>query len=75
MDYQKIIEAHRNKNADVTCAVLTSMRNQDLEFGIFNVDFENKVTEFREKPDKMQLKPISVNFIPYFHIFSCHSVL
>ncbi|XP_052173289.1 inactive glucose-1-phosphate adenylyltransferase small subunit 2, chloroplastic [Diospyros lotus] len=60
MDYQKIIEAHRNKNADVTCAVLTSMGNQDLEFGIFDVDFENKVTEFREKPDKMQLKPISV---------------
>ncbi|KAL7209010.1 hypothetical protein ACSBR1_030705 [Camellia fascicularis] len=60
MDYQKLIEAHRNKKADVTCAVLTSMRNQDSEFGIFKVNSDNKVTEFREKQEKRPVKCISV---------------
>ncbi|GFY81223.1 ADP-glucose pyrophosphorylase small subunit 2 [Actinidia rufa] len=52
MDYQKLIDAHRKKKSDVTCAVLTPMIKQDSEYGIFKVNFENKVTEFREKPEK-----------------------
>ncbi|KAL6976995.1 glucose-1-phosphate adenylyltransferase [Sarracenia purpurea var. burkii] len=56
MDYQKLIEAHRTTNADVTCAVLsTTMGNRNSEFGVFKVNFENKVIEFKEKPEK---KPV-----------------
>ncbi|XP_057500317.1 inactive glucose-1-phosphate adenylyltransferase small subunit 2, chloroplastic isoform X1 [Actinidia eriantha] len=60
MDYQKLIDAHRKKKSDVTCAVLTPMIKQDSEYGIFKVNFENKVTEFREKPEKKAVKSISV---------------
>ncbi|XP_058184221.1 inactive glucose-1-phosphate adenylyltransferase small subunit 2, chloroplastic isoform X2 [Rhododendron vialii] len=61
MDYQKLIEAHRKKKSDVTCAVLTGKKNQVSEFGIFEVNSDNKVTNFREKPDKNPMKPILVN--------------
>ncbi|CAK9165466.1 unnamed protein product [Ilex paraguariensis] len=61
MDYQKLIEAHRNSNADVTVAVLSSRtRNQDPCLGTFKVNFESEVTEFIEKPEKGQLKSISL---------------
>ncbi|XP_058184223.1 inactive glucose-1-phosphate adenylyltransferase small subunit 2, chloroplastic isoform X3 [Rhododendron vialii] len=60
MDYQKLIEAHRKKKSDVTCAVLTGKKNQVSEFGIFEVNSDNKVTNFREKPDKNPMKPILV---------------
>ena len=66
MDYQKLIDAHRNKKSDVTCAVLTTIINQDSEYGIFEVNFENKVTEFREKPEKKPVKSISVIFLLAF---------
>ena len=73
MDYQKLIDAHRNKKSDVTCAVLTTMINHDSEYGIFKVNFENKVTEFSEKPEKKVVKSISVifftSFFTYNHLF------
>lgn len=67
MDYQKLIEAHRKKKSDVTCAVLTGKKNQVSEFGIFEVNSDNKVTDFREKPDKNPMKPILVSYLLYLH--------
>ncbi|XAR64528.1 Glucose-1-phosphate adenylyltransferase [Bertholletia excelsa] len=60
MDYQKLIEAHRNKKADITCAVSTSMKNLPSEFGIFTVNSEDKVVEPTDKPGNQQTKSISV---------------
>lgn len=68
MDYQKLIEAHREKKGDITCAVLTSKMNQASEFGSFKVNLDDKVIEFREKPDNNPMKPISVSYLLFLHI-------
>ncbi|KAA8532190.1 hypothetical protein F0562_006668 [Nyssa sinensis] len=60
MDYQKLIKAHRNNKADATVAVLSSMRDQDPALGIFNVNSENQVIEFRERAQKEPVKSTSV---------------
>ncbi|KAI3712785.1 hypothetical protein L1987_71350 [Smallanthus sonchifolius] len=46
MDYQKLLEAHRNNKADVTVSVLDSMRNYNTGFGSFNVGSGNRVVGF-----------------------------
>ncbi|XP_031129265.1 inactive glucose-1-phosphate adenylyltransferase small subunit 2, chloroplastic isoform X2 [Ipomoea triloba] len=54
MDYQKLIEVHRNNNADITVAVSSNTSRHDDEdsgFGFFHVNSENKVTSFNEKPE------------------------
>ncbi|KAL4631768.1 hypothetical protein ACB092_04G002400 [Castanea dentata] len=56
MDYQKIIEAHRNSKADITIAALGASRDQDPGFGFLTVNSENQVLEFRLKSES---KPIS----------------
>ncbi|XP_019195798.1 PREDICTED: inactive glucose-1-phosphate adenylyltransferase small subunit 2, chloroplastic-like isoform X2 [Ipomoea nil] len=67
MDYQKVIEVHRNNNADITVAVSSNPSRQwhdDEEdssggFGFFHVNMENKVTSFNEKPET----PVKINGI------------
>ncbi|VFQ74903.1 unnamed protein product [Cuscuta campestris] len=55
MDYQKLIEAHRNSNADITVAVSTNTTpthsTEDSDFGYFHVNTENRVTSFSDKPE------------------------
>ncbi|XP_047333781.1 inactive glucose-1-phosphate adenylyltransferase small subunit 2, chloroplastic [Impatiens glandulifera] len=46
MDYQKLIEAHRKKRAEITCAVCTPRRDRDPGFGFYKIDNnENYVIE------------------------------
>ncbi|KAK9287910.1 hypothetical protein L1049_016354 [Liquidambar formosana] len=52
MDYQKLIEAHRNSKANITIAALSAMRNEDPGFGFLKVNSENRVLEFREESKK-----------------------
>ncbi|KAG8375850.1 hypothetical protein BUALT_Bualt09G0002000 [Buddleja alternifolia] len=50
MDYQKLIAAHRRNKADITVSVFSRTKDEDdFRFGIFKLDAENKVVEFREK--------------------------
>nr|GMC85171.1 inactive glucose-1-phosphate adenylyltransferase small subunit 2, chloroplastic [Ipomoea batatas] len=52
--FQKLIEVHRNNNADITVAVSSNTTRHDDEdsgFGFFHVNSENKVTSFNEKPE------------------------
>ncbi|XP_065621429.1 inactive glucose-1-phosphate adenylyltransferase small subunit 2, chloroplastic isoform X2 [Quercus suber] len=56
MDYQKIIEAHRNSKADITIAALGASKDQDPGFGFLTMNSENQVLEFRLKSES---KPIS----------------
>ncbi|XP_077210962.1 glucose-1-phosphate adenylyltransferase small subunit 1, chloroplastic/amyloplastic-like isoform X2 [Tasmannia lanceolata] len=60
MDYQKLIQAHRSNNADITVAVSYAARNQNPASGILKVNAENKVLEFKEKPEKELWKPMEV---------------
>ena len=50
MDYQKIVEFHRAKNADVTISAILVPESTTSNFGILKVGSENKITNFREKP-------------------------
>ncbi|HET8570900.1 MAG TPA: glucose-1-phosphate adenylyltransferase [Candidatus Limnocylindria bacterium] len=50
MDYRPFIELHREKQAEVTCAVRTVPIEEAHRFGILSVDDDGRVTEFIEKP-------------------------
>ena len=50
MDYRPFIDLHREKQAEVTCAVRTVPIQEAHRFGILSVDDDGRVTEFIEKP-------------------------
>ena len=50
MDYRKMLNAHIEANADVTIAVRPVPWAEAPSFGIMNVDDENNIIEFEEKP-------------------------
>lgn len=50
MDYARMLDFHRKKNADATIAVLTVPMEEASRFGIMNTDAEGRITEFEEKP-------------------------
>jgi glucose-1-phosphate adenylyltransferase len=50
MDYRPFIETHRDKGAEVTCAVRTVPIEEAHRFGILDVDDDGRVTAFVEKP-------------------------
>ncbi|APC47574.1 glucose-1-phosphate adenylyltransferase [Virgibacillus halodenitrificans] len=51
MDYTKLLDAHTQKHADATIAVIEVPWEEASRFGIMNVDQQGKITEFEEKPD------------------------
>lgn len=54
MDYRKIIEYHKEKEADIT-VVCKQMHDRDLtKFGIMKLDDDIRITEFEEKPIEPQ---------------------
>ena len=50
MDYRPFVELHRERDAEVTCAVRTVPIEEAHRFGILAVDGTGRVTEFVEKP-------------------------
>ena len=50
MDYRLFLEEHRQSEADVSIAVKPVTRAQAPDFGILKVDADNRVIDFREKP-------------------------
>lgn len=52
MDYEKMLEAHKEKGADCTIAVLEVSLEEASRFGIMNTDRDMKILEFEEKPKK-----------------------
>ncbi|HZX20886.1 MAG TPA: glucose-1-phosphate adenylyltransferase [Clostridia bacterium] len=50
MDYRKLFKYHIEKDADVTIATIEVPWREAYKFGILNVDSDNKVVEFDEKP-------------------------
>ncbi len=51
MDYRTLLKAHKEKNADVTLAVMEVPWDEASRFGIVNVDKDNRIVEFDEKPE------------------------
>lgn len=50
MDYSKMVDYHKEKNADATIAVLEVPWEEAPRFGIMTADADGKITEFAEKP-------------------------
>lgn len=51
MDYNNLLKEHKKRAADVTIAVMEVPWDEASRFGILNVDANNKIVEFDEKPD------------------------
>ncbi len=51
MDYEAMLDFHKQKNADVTIAVLPVPMEEASRFGIMITDDENRITDFEEKPE------------------------
>ncbi len=52
MDYEKLVEYHKEKQADVTVSVLEVPWEEASRFGIVNTDEDMNIVEFDEKPEK-----------------------
>lgn len=64
MDYQKLIDSHRISKADITVSLFSRVKNEDFGFGIFKLNAENQVLEFRENQEvNTYLKSIKVSFL------------
>ncbi len=50
MDYSKMVEYHKAKNADATIAVIEVPWEEASRFGIMTADSDGKIVEFAEKP-------------------------
>lgn len=50
MNYQKMIRQHEKTGADLTVAVKEVPMENTSQFGILEVDSENRIIEFQEKP-------------------------
>lgn len=52
MDYAALIQAHKEKNADLTIACMTVPLHEAQSFGVMAVDEEQRVCAFNEKPEQ-----------------------
>ena len=52
MDYEKMIEAHKLKDALLTIAVMEVPWEEAPRFGIMNTDDTGRIVEFEEKPEE-----------------------
>lgn len=57
MDYRKLIEQHINNDADMTVACVTMPKSDSVHFGVVEVNKQNMVTGFQEKPEKPKTIP------------------
>lgn len=51
MDYEVMLECHKEKNADVTIAVMPVPIEEAKRFGIMITDNERRIIDFEEKPE------------------------
>ena len=50
MDYDKMLKAHKERNADCTIAVINVTLEEASRFGIMSVDDDDRIFKFTEKP-------------------------
>ncbi|MCR4746530.1 MAG: glucose-1-phosphate adenylyltransferase [Lachnospiraceae bacterium] len=51
MNYDKMLDEHKKRNADATIAVLSVSLKEASRFGIMNTDEDGRIVEFEEKPE------------------------
>ena len=60
MDYDDMLQAHKDNNASLTVAVLDVPLKEASRFGIMNTDANNRIVEFEEKPAEPKLTKASM---------------
>jgi len=62
MDYNELLEFHKQKNADITISVVPIDKEETIEFGIMNLDKNQLITDFKEKPkEEAELKSVELS--------------
>lgn len=61
MNYREMVEYHIEKKADLTIATIPVTLEEGRAFGIMQVDSDNRITGFQEKPDNPQAMPGNPN--------------
>jgi glucose-1-phosphate adenylyltransferase len=57
MNYRKMVELHKRQNADLTIAAQRVPTEDASQFGVMQVDKEDRIIGFEEKPDEPQTIP------------------
>ena len=52
MDYEVMLDFHKENNADVTIATMPVSMEEASRFGIVIADDDGKINDFEEKPEK-----------------------
>lgn len=63
MNYQHMIKYHREKKADVTVACIPMPKESSPQFGVIEVDRNDHVCGFQEKPEKPKTIPHDPNTV------------
>ncbi len=65
MDYRKMIEFHKEKNAELTIGAFEVPCSQANRFGVLKIDKESRIIDFKEKPLQPEPSPLnpSVSYI------------
>ena len=57
MDYGKMIEAHKESGAQLTIGALPVLREDATQFGVMEIDTDNRIVGFEEKPAEPKTIP------------------
>lgn len=57
MNYQTMIDFHKQNNAELTIGALRVSQDEARSFGVMQVDPDNRVVGFQEKPDQPECIP------------------
>ncbi|NLW51937.1 MAG: glucose-1-phosphate adenylyltransferase [Tissierellia bacterium] len=52
MDYEEMLKCHKKNKAQVSIAVMEVPWDEASRFGLMNIDDNDRITEFQEKPEK-----------------------
>jgi glucose-1-phosphate adenylyltransferase len=72
MDYRALVEAHRQRGADITIAAQPVDADTATQMGIFRFDRDGRIVAFEEKPKARRLSEIGRS-IPEGATFATHS--
>ena len=73
MDYDDMLQSHKDNNASLTVAVLDVPLKEASRFGIMNTDANNRIVEFEENPPNQNQPRHQWGFISLTETTSQHA--
>src|SRR5581483_6828334 len=78
MDYRKLLRFHQNSGAEATIATMEYPSEYSSEMGVVEIDTDNRVVGFEEKPQanrKDERKPATINVNMGVYVFNVQALL